>query len=276
MTAALAWLKRDAGDGARRFTWIHLAGCVPPFDRGSRAPDVMSLLDVKDFGPTLTEAENRAVIDGTLALDLETRAKADNTYAREVARTTLALARCLQDAFDYTQPDSDVSETWSRTAFIFTAPGGLRPVEIESAGTLDSVHEQRLHVPLVIRHPDSLTGERVAGAVVELQDVLPTCVEWFDLATPRHVSGRSLLALLDTYVERPFERRPAVTLVDEHLVSVRDERYHLVWDARDPQGSARLFEPARDPNEREDLSAHLPASLRALASAAARALPSPP
>lgn len=275
LAAALAWLKHDQGDGSRRFTWIHLAGAAPPFDRGSTASAVGEVLATKDFGAGLSSEDLAALKVGTLSVsDANRAADFARTYDREIARTTIALARMLQDAFDYTHDGAEASETWARTVFAFTAPNGLLLGEDGRVGHSESCHEHMTHVPLVLRHPDSLTGERVSSAVVELADLLPTFVEWFDLATPARVDGRSLLALLDSYEKRPFERRPTVSRVGDREVGVRDERWHLVWTkSENAPNRPRLFDPARDPAEREDLAAQNPEIVRRLA---ARARIEPP
>jgi arylsulfatase A-like enzyme len=264
LAAALEWLKRDTGDGSRRFTWVHLAGTVPPFDAGATPSDVAVLLATKDFGPGLTSEEHRALAAGTLAFDAGATRRFKQDYDREIARMSLGVARLLEQAFDYTRPDAETSETWSRTVFAFTATSGLLLGEDGIVGPAERVHEQVTHVPLVLRHPDSLTGERVSSAVVELADLLPTFVEWFDLATPARVEGRSLLALLDSYVTRPFERRPTIARVDGAWIGVRDERWHLVLERTSSGFKKRLFEPAHDPAEREDVADGNPAVVRRL------------
>jgi len=199
LAAALERLKRDPGDGSRRFTWIHLAGAVPPFAMGSRAEDVEALLAAKDFGDTLNDDELRALDRGVSPTDSAGHERFQRTYERAVARTAIALTRCLQDAFDYTRPEADVSETFARTVLVFTATDtGVAPAPAND--------DEPTRIPLWIRHPDSLTGERVLSTAVELRDLLPTFVEWFDLATPRRLEGGSLLPLLDSYVEREFVR----------------------------------------------------------------------
>lgn len=269
VAAALDGFGHDPGDGARRFTWIHLAGGTLPFDRGATTIDVEELLGQKALGDAMNDDELAALARFEIDVDGARARRFANRYDREIARTSLALTRLLQEAFDYTRPGAEASEVWARTVFAFTAPNGMSLGEGGALGHADRCHEGNLHVPLVLRHPDSLTGERVSDVVVELADLLPTFVEWFDLATPRHVEGRSLLALLDSYVERPFERRPTVSRVDDRIVSVRDERWHLVVERNADQVSARLFEPGRDPLEREDVSSENPDVVRRLAALAA-------
>ncbi|MDZ4773254.1 MAG: sulfatase-like hydrolase/transferase [Planctomycetota bacterium] len=273
VAVALAWLTDDPGDGSRRFTWVHLAGATLPFDRGAHTIDVEELLARKDFGDVASDAEIGAGVTDPNAFDETQVRRFADRYGKEIARTTLALARLLQESFDYTRPGAEASEVWARTVFAFTAPNGMALGEDGAIGHVERCHDGMLRVPLVLRHPDSLTGERVSDAVVELADLLPTFVEWFDLATPAHVEGRSLLALLDSYVERPFERRPTVSRIDETAVSVRDERWHLVVEKSVDGRSLRLFEPAHDPAEREDVSGAHPDVVRRLAAAAERSAP---
>lgn len=274
LAAALEWLRRDPGDGSRRFVWIHLSGLEPPFESGADAPDVEALVAQKNFGPEMPLEARRALLSGITALADAQRRQLANAYDHAVARASIALARTLRSAFDYTEPGADVSETWARTVLTFTAPTGVLLGEDGIFGQADSLHEHVLHVPLVLRHPDSLTGQRVSSAVVELRDLLPTFVEWFDLSTPERVQGRSLLALLDSYVERPFERRPSIAILPGHAVSARNEHFHLVLETSSTAQAPELalYEPARDPLERDDVSRHFPAAFAALRRAAADAL----
>lgn len=264
LAAARASLLHDSGDGSRRFTWVHLAGAAPPFDRGATSADVEEALARRDFGTTLDDSTCRALLAAPESATEEHARDFANTYDRGLARTSLSLALFLQDVFDYTRPGADESECWARTVFAFTAPTGMLLGEDGRVGRADSVHEHMSRIPLVLRHPDSLTGERVSSEVVELADLLPTFVEWFDLPTPRRVEGRSLLARLDSYVERPFQSRPSVTRAGRNQVGVRDGRWHLVVTETGGRLDVRLFEPALDPAERMDVARRHPDVVRRL------------
>lgn len=275
LLAAAAWSKLDPGDGTRRMLWVHLAGLEPPWNRAANSEWVDEQLSQRDFGPDPDPETLRALVAGERVPDERDREMLSRRYDRELTRTTHSLAEFLRTVYDYYQPDADTSETWARTVFVFAGTTGVLLGEDGMVGHRGTLHEHALHVPLVMRHPDSLTGERVFEDVVELADVLPTLVEWFDLATPRRVQGRSLLALTDSYEARTFEPRPAIASLDDRHVSARDERFHLVMNPfgkrlRDRPvgakvvGPSALFEPARDPLERDDVTDDFPYSAGAL------------
>jgi arylsulfatase A-like enzyme len=147
---------------------------------------------------------------------------------------------------------------------------------VGSAGRLsDAV----LHVPLVLRHPDSLTGQRIFDDVVGLEDVAPTLVDWMRLPPLPGARGRSLLAVTDSYVERPFEDRPAFAQLPERATfSVRDARWRLVWSptgaipagrpaAAGPLPKLALYDLEADPFARRDVSHDQPEVLTRLGEA---------
>jgi len=119
-----------------------------------------------------------------------------------------------------------------------------------------SLFDASLRVPLVLRHPASLTGKRCLEDLVELADVPATLRDWFGLSP---VAGRSLLALTDSHVERAFERRPIVARGPDGG-GVRTAERHLIV-----RGDERLlFAPRRDPLERVDLAAEEPGTVARL------------
>jgi arylsulfatase A-like enzyme len=280
--AASEWLMRDSGTGQPSFVWIHLSGLETPWVPRESEASVAEKVAQRAFGDPRyngpfdgSAARFEALDDGQLRLAPPDVEAAIAQYDREVVRLSAGLARFLTRTFDYNEPGADASESWARTVFVFAGATGMQLGEDGAIGHAGSLHESVIHVPIVVRHPDSLTGARIESAVVELQDLLPTCVEWFDLKTPARVQGRSLLPLVDSYVVRPFQARAAVAALQDRVFSVRSQRLHLVWNplkarpkdrpksAADivPQG---LYEPERDRFEREDLSADLPRELSAL------------
>jgi hypothetical protein len=235
--------------------------------------EVEAALALRSFGPEASAAEIARFAGGALQPDAAQRVALRGSFDREVARAALGLSFALRDAFDYYQSNADASETWSRTVFVMTSPSGSQLGEDGIVGHVGTLSDAVLHVPLVMRHPDSLTGERVIDDVVELEDVLPTLVEWFDLATPARVRGRSLLSRVDSRPATPFVRRPAITSLPEHVFSARDERFHMVWNPLNETVADRpptagkiptlaLYEPDRDPRETVDVASRHPDVVR--------------
>jgi arylsulfatase A-like enzyme len=118
------------------------------------------------------------------------------------------------------------------------------------------LYQELLHVPLVIRFAGDL-GKRFRGrredALVRLIDVFPTLLDAVDLPVPDHVQGVSLLPLLEG------EAIPPEVLMSSwskrELESLRLGDWKLVVG---PEGE-ELYDLARDPLERTDLSAREPA-----------------
>jgi arylsulfatase A-like enzyme len=163
---------------------------------------------------------------------------------------------------------------------------GLQGMELkerdEFVGAAGSVHEEVLHVPIILRHTPSLTGSRILDAQVELGDVAPTLLDWFRQDPEDLGTGRSLLALCDSYVEAPFEARPSFAVAGDHG-TVRTPRWRLVVrlsgaggaDADERLPDLALYDARADPGQFVDVADRHPevvgtlrASLEAWAAAA--------
>jgi hypothetical protein len=143
----------------------------------------------------------------------------------------------------------------------FAGLGGVALEGDPSAGAAGgrSASENRLRVPLFLRHRASLTGRRIFDEVVELADLAPTLCEWFGIEPPAPSSagaGRSLLSLTDEWRRRPFPRRPAMVFGQDPTrpcVGLRDDHYRLELDP-----GLRLDEPEATGGVPRDLAAELP------------------
>lgn len=236
LTLARRWLERDFGDHAHTFLWIHLAGLEPPW----RAIDHSELGEPEMWPERFLDPRYRGPADGSAEFFERVRkgepplAPADRTalaelYDGRIAAVLGRLAGFLRDAVDFHRRGAQVTEYWSRTLLVVAGTHGFDLGERGNA-LASELQDEQLLVPLILRHPDSLTGERVLNTTVELVDVLPTVVELLDLPAPRELSGRSLLALTDAHPARGFERRTAITQTAQRIFSARDSRWRLVWN----------------------------------------------
>ena len=111
-----------------------------------------------------------------------------------------------------------------------------------------------------------MTGRRIVAEPVELADVTPTLCDWFGLDGWEELSGRSLLPLVDSYRERAFASRPAVSTWRGSMASACDGRWRLVWNPGGSGGAPdgfgvpelQLFDVRRDPRERVDVAGAYP------------------
>lgn len=201
LARAIRWAGR-ADFGHRHLLWLHLEGPRPPF-----APEPLGA--GVDFA---SRYDGDGLADGPVAL-----------YDAEIARATHLLHRFLA----YWSHAGREARAFEDTLVVFAGASGLAD---PGAPGEDQLSDGALHVPLFLRHPSSLTGRRVFADVVELEDVLPTLVDWLGLERPRAATGRSLAPRTDGYLGRHLDPEPAfaVALPGPRL-SARDAHWRAVF-----------------------------------------------
>ena len=197
--AAYAWVSAQVEADQPFFLWVHLGWIAPPL--GELPIDSSPIDDpyVSSDPWDITDRYDRAL------------------------HATVSYMRAFLEALGL------IDEQFMPSTLVVLA--GLQGIELkdrgEFVGSEESVHEEVLHVPLILCHPPSLTGSRIFDEQIELADVAPTLLDWFEL-DPRTIgTGRTLLPLCDTYVDRPFESRLAFALGGDHG-SVRTPSWRLV------------------------------------------------
>lgn len=143
---------------------------------------------------------------------------------------------------------------WDRTAVILTADHGEALYEHAHIGHNDQVHEESVHVPLIVRFPrGTLPGGRRVPALAGLLDVAPTVADI--LAIPKEKTatfrGRSLLAAAAGGTETPPEALLTRTVGARPIYGLVGARYTYHYDTRD--GEERLYDLSRDPREKTSL-----------------------
>jgi arylsulfatase A-like enzyme len=135
-----------------------------------------------------------------------------------------------------------------------------------------SLHQETLHVPLLIKVPDVTEPLRVKERVSSM-DVLPTVLDYLGLPVPEGLDGRSLIPLLRA--ERPEEEPGSRT----HYFNVRwDKRcvasailkwpWKLIHVESNYEGLTEeylLYRLDRDPKETLNLSDSEPARVQRMA-----------
>jgi arylsulfatase A-like enzyme len=156
---------------------------------------------------------------------------------------------------------------WENTLFIVTSDHGEEMGEHGGWQHDQSVYEELVHVPLIIRFPrNQYAGRRVAD-VVGLIDVLPTTMEVVRRADLNGAArGRSLMPLVRGEAWRPPSEpaiyamrinrkkyfRPWKERRGDLNVVVRQEGWKAIWNA-EPR-TVELYDLSQDPGERTDVS----------------------
>lgn len=120
------------------------------------------------------------------------------------------------------------------------------------------IYNSTMHVPLIIRVPDS-TGGRTVSDTVSLVDLMPTVLGAVGIAVPTQVQGKSLLALVRGGESDTAERDrnvygetylPRIHFNWSELRGAKSAKYHFI-DAPRPE----LYDLAKDPGEVHNLLA---------------------
>lgn len=262
ITAALDWLEHDVGTGQPSFLWLHLSALSLPWDQP---------LEPRD-GPLGTASARRSSVAGVepgsseflarlargeLALDDATRAAFALRYDERVRASFEALAAFCAHAYDWTTSAREHRQDFSRTLAIFCGVGSFELGAHGALGNRVSSFDEALRVPLVLHHPGSVTGERVLGGAVSLEDVAPTILDAFELAPPELADGVSLFDDLDRRVSDDRPERAVVSVLPGGTYSLRSGAWRCTWTRWEGGADAALsiHDIDADPLERDDLAA---------------------
>ncbi len=136
-----------------------------------------------------------------------------------------------------------------------------------------TLHEELLHVPLIVKAPHQTTAARVRSLAQHV-DLLPTFTDYAGIAPPGAINGRSLRPLIeDGDAAEPSEVSPigvsAGTFGTGVGTAIREGRWKLIKRQR-PTNSVELFDLEADPAESRDVSGEHPLVTRYLLEKAAR------
>jgi arylsulfatase A-like enzyme len=123
-------------------------------------------------------------------------------------------------------------------------------------------YEETIRVPLLLRLPGAAHGGITIDEPVAVVDLLPTILGHLRVAPPAAIHGRNLLEL----VARPAEAPPPILSQDKHdrrrFAIIQGDRKLIMNLAT---GEQELYDLARDPEERHEMSRADPETTRALA-----------
>jgi arylsulfatase A-like enzyme len=163
--------------------------------------------------------------------DAETFARIQNTYAAAVAQLDAHLGKIVADSAEH---------GWANAVWVVTSDRGLALGEHGTAGFPTSLHEELVHLPLLVFWPDGTHAGRRVSTLTQPMDLAPTIAEFFGISWPGAsdslTTGRSLLPLVHS--PHSLLRSHAVTLAGAGI-GVRSADWY--WMRAEPGATARLF-----------------------------------
>ena len=169
------------------------------------------------------------------------KARIRSLYFGEVAFADSQFGRLIEHL--------EAQGTLDDTVCVFTSDHGEEFWEHDIHGHGESLYDDALRVPLILRYPSGVpAGSRVASSVSSI-DVFPTLFELTGIPLPGQVDGRSLLGAAGG--------EPRVVFASQRnhgrqLVSLRRGDLKLILDLK--RDRRQLFDIRSDPKEGHDLA----------------------
>ncbi len=229
------WLRKNRD---RAFLFLHTYQVHAPYVSPSELLDVLG----NDYTGSLPDQIDTSILDaingGELAIDDEDLAHIVRTYDADIRRMDQQLARF----FGWLKGEG----LYDDSLIVITSDHGEEFGERGQVGRHSyTLHDELLHVPLLIRFPDGAFGGSEVSSQVRGIDIAPTILEALRLPVPEEFQGTSLLG----HLEQTRPSLPAVSSLDKftaRMWSLRDGGWKLYGPA--------LYDLANDPGELEDVA----------------------
>jgi len=152
----------------------------------------------------------------------------------------------------------DTTGRAGNTLIIYTADHGLCGGHHGMWGMGDHakprhMFQENLRVPLIVRHPETISANKTVDATVNHYDFLPSMASYLGLSNPQlnehPLPGRDYSPLLQG---KPIDDESSVTFHEyEETRAVQTRQWKLIL--RNPNGPNELYDLINDPQERNNL-----------------------
>ena len=150
-------------------------------------------------------------------------------------------------------------DIYDKSALIVVSDHGDQFYEHGSVGHGDTVYQELVHVPLMIRAPGVFPAGKVVHSDVEVMDLYATMLDLAGIKPTPAAEGTSLAPLArDEVGQSP---RAALTVDGQVSRGLKVQRYRMVH--RGP-GRIELYDEYDDPREQKDVAADHPIALRGM------------
>jgi arylsulfatase A-like enzyme len=148
---------------------------------------------------------------------------------------------------------------YEKSAVVVVSDHGDQFYEHGSVGHGDTVYQELVHVPLMIRAPGVFPAGHVVHADVEVMDLYATLLDLAGIKPNAAAEGTSLTPLARD--EIGASPRAALTVDGQVARGLKVQRYRMVH--RGP-GRIELYDEYDDPREQKDVAAEHPIALRSM------------
>jgi arylsulfatase A-like enzyme len=199
--------------------------------------------------PPRTGLQLGAIASGKLRIDDTDKAYLEALYNAEITESDAAFGVFLADL--------RAAGLYDSSAIVIISDHGDEFWDHGRVGHAQSVHQELVHVPLIIRAPGLLPEGHVVQADVEAMDLFPTLLELAGAPLPTGVQGSSLIPL----VHDELRHSPRVALSQNGSVTrgIKVARYRFIHAGAE---RLELYDELNDPREQTNLAADRPIAMR--------------
>ncbi len=154
---------------------------------------------------------------------------------------------------------------------IITSDHGEAFYEHELLHHTGNIFDEILKIPLIIIELGKKENVKYVEEQVQLIDIAPTILDYFDLEIPKFFQGKSLLPLLkgksinrdDFIISEGYQKNGEIRINENDgfkLISIRKNNWKYIFDEQ--SNKEYIFDLKSDPNEKINLSEDNPSILR--------------
>lgn len=195
-------------------------------------------------GKNLGEINRRVLL-----VDERDKQRIKALYRNEITFNDEALAMLRQEL--------EQLGLWQDTLLIITADHGDGFWEHRKVGHGHNLHQELVHVPMVISYPRGIKPKTVINNGADVLDIYPTIMEALGQARPQGLQGQSLWPWLTG--EQELYPRPATSNFELKRYTMQLGPFKLIWDV---DGSHQLYDRDQDPLELSDVQDRHPMAKR--------------
>ncbi len=255
----------DWGNGRGVFLWIHFRQPAEPFRPYTLANHLKQSINYAELyaDPGFDGERDGGVLVERLR-NGEELSESELRHLTDLYDGDLALADYLLFyLLDYFRYNGHTTGALDSTAIVIAGVNGVELGEAAGTQPWEALRDSSLRVPLVLRHPGSLTGRRIFAELTTLSDVAPTLADWFRLDMAVEGDGRSLLAITDAFSDLTFSQKPILASNGSGKATMRTSDWRVVVDL-EGNTAPELYAIERMQEIEEDVSARYPGIAREL------------
>lgn len=247
---AKEWIKANVG----RPQFLYLATVEPHVIYNPKKEFLQRYWDKPYKGPikpNMTGIQLGQIKSGKLKINETDKAYLEALHNAEITQSDTAFGAFLADL--------KAQGIYDSSAVIVVSDHGDEFWEHGDVGHAQSVHQELVHIPLIIRAPGVFAAGNVVEADVEAMDLFPTMLELGGIAAPEGTQGSSLVSL--AHDEPAWSPRAALSQNLGVSRGVKVGRYRFIHG-----GLARmeLYDEVEDPLEQQNLLGRRAIGLRHL------------